>query len=86
VLHFGAGKDNRRIPKKVETPGGFTPATSNSVEGVYSPSYSPAGPVSALRPFYRVPAGPALRQYELNGVLSSSGAWSLVVVTYRGAP
>jgi hypothetical protein len=64
-------------------PGGFTPATSNSIEGIYSPSYSSAGPVAALRPFYRVPAVPALRQYELNGTVSSSGAWSLLVVTYK---
>ena len=64
-------------------PGGFTPATSNSVEGVYSPAYSAAGVISGIRPFFRVPAVPALRQYELNGV-PGSGAWTLVVVTYRG--
>lgn len=64
-------------------PGGFAPATSNAVEGVYSPAYAAAGTASALRPFYRVPAVPALRQYEFNGTLSSSGAWSLIVVTYK---
>jgi CARDB protein/List-Bact-rpt repeat protein/matrixin len=64
-------------------PGGFTPATSNAVEGAYSPAYAAAGTASALRPFYRIPAVPALRQYELNGTLGSSGAWSLIVVTYK---
>ncbi len=64
-------------------PDGFTPAASNAVEGVYSPAYAAAGTASALRPFHRVPAVPALRQYELNGTLPSSGAWSLIVVTYK---
>lgn len=68
------------------TPGGFTPATSNSIEGVYSPAYASAGSVSALRTFYRVPASPALRSYELNGTLPSSGAWALMVVTYKAGP
>jgi hypothetical protein len=65
-------------------PGGFTPATSNAVEGIYSPAYSAAGAISPIRPFFRVPAVPALRQYELNGTVSGSGAWSLLTVTYRG--
>jgi hypothetical protein len=63
--------------------GGFTPATSNSVEGVYAPPYTALGPISSLRPFFRIPAAPALRQYELNGTVAGSGAWSLVVATYR---
>jgi hypothetical protein len=66
------------------TPGGFTPATSNSVEGTYAPGYAAGGSVTALRTYYRVPALPALRSYELNGTIPGSGAWSLLVVTYKG--
>lgn len=67
------------------TPGGFTPATSNSVEGTYSPGYGAGGSVTALRTYYRVPSIPALRSYELNGTIPGSGAWSLLVVTYKGS-
>jgi hypothetical protein len=65
------------------TPGGFTPAASNSIEGVYSPGYASAGSAASLRTFYRVPGSPALRSYELNGTIPGSGAWALMVITYR---
>ena len=64
--------------------GAFTAATSNAVEGVYAPPYSALGAISSVRPFFRIPAAPVMQQYELNGSVAGSGAWSLLVVTYRG--
>lgn len=66
----------------------FTVATANSVagnEGTYDPPYTQIGKISGLVPYYRHPAAPALRKYELNGTVLNSGRNVLLVATYKAA-